>query len=205
MDEGLNFYQALSETGRAFDGEVYRAKFMPLFLKKGLNALEQKFYESKKAEINSDLKVNLKSSPFSIPNALVLCYVGLVYYLLSGQDELQDIWFMYAWVLPSLLTMSYIRMALKGNINSASGLGWLFASKKKRVRSVYINLVLHATGNGWLGWLNLLFVPLHYIHRYGYLSDEICLYTMLSLIAITLFAQVQVIKLIPRVNKLINS
>jgi hypothetical protein len=145
-------------------------------------------------------------TPFTIPNTLVLCYVALVYYLFQGGSTQQNYTgLILFWMFPGLLFSVYMRRRLKVPIDNAGGLGWLFASKKQRVRSIHINLLLHVSGGVWLGLLVMLSALLHFANKYSYLSNTICLYTMLFFITITLFAQVQVIKMIPRANKLINN
>jgi hypothetical protein len=205
MGEGISFFYALEETGNAFRDEIYYPFSLKVFPKKGLKALEKRFYESKKREIDAELKGYFKT-PFIIPNTLVLCYVALVYYLFQGGSIQQNYTgLILFWMFPGLLFSVYMRRRLKVPIDNAGGLGWLFASKKQRVRSIHINLLLHVSGGVWLGLLVMLSALLHFANKYSYLSNTICLYTMLFFITITLFAQVQVIKMIPRANKLINN
>jgi hypothetical protein len=206
IENGVSFFYALEEAGNAFKNEIYYPSTLKIFPKKGLKAMEKRFYESKKREINSELKANLKSSPFTIPNTLVLCYVALGYYLFQdGSIQQNYTALILFWMFPGLLFSGYLRRRLKVPIDNAGGLGWLLASKKQRVRSVHINLLLHVSGGVWLGLLAMLSALLHFANKYDYLSNTICLYTMLFFITITLFAQVQVIKMIPRANKLINN
>jgi hypothetical protein len=206
MGEGMSFFYALEETGNAFRNEIYYPFPLNVFPKKGLKALEKRFYESKKREIDAELKSNFKTSFFSIPNALVLCYVALVYYLFQdGSIQQNYTALILFWMFPGLLFSGYLRRRLKVPIDNACGLGWLFASKKQRVRSVHINLLLHVSGGVWLGLLAMLSALLHFANKYNYISNATCLYAILFFITLTLLAQVQVIKMIPRANKLINN
>jgi hypothetical protein len=107
-------------------------------------------------------------------------------------------------MLPSFLTFTYLRIAVKEPMDNVGGIGWLFASKQRRVRSVHLNLLMYVNGSKWLGWFNVLVIPLHYFRKYDYVPAYFYFYSMLFIITITLLVQVQAIKMIPKVNKLLG-
>ena len=206
MNEGLNFHQAVSATKEEFNEEIYQTNIFGLFPKRGLKAIEKRFFQSKKREIFNNVRFNFKSTIFSIGNLIVLCYAALVIYFFN-EGAIQKIynWLILLWVLPNLLIVSYIRRKLKVTIDNASGIGRLLASKRQRVRSIYVDTLLYVNGNDWIGAYFLICIPLSYANKYGYLSDLVCFCAFLFMIVVTLLVQVQAIKMIPRVNKLINS
>lgn len=203
MDGDLNFQQALSAAGKEFDGEIYRSKFLSFLPKKGLKALEKRFYESKKREINAELKVNLKSSPFTIPNALVLCYVGLVYYLFT-EYSLKNSSLIHFWIWPFHIVMFYVRKRIKGNLDYATGINWFFASKEQRVRSVYVNLVFQAFNNRILLFFMYAYLPVTFLLWQDVVSPRTHGYFTLIEILLTLLACVQVISTLNELNRRIS-
>jgi hypothetical protein len=80
IENGVSFFYALEETGNAFRNEIYYPSTLKIFPKKGLKALEKRFYESKKREIDAELKSHFKTSFFFNSECVgfVLCGVGLL-------------------------------------------------------------------------------------------------------------------------------
>ena len=203
MNEGLNFHQAVSATKEEFNEEIYRPKLLPFFPKKGLKAMERRFYESKKRESNTELERNFKATFFSIPNALVVCYVGLVFFLFS-EYSLKNSSLIHFWIWPFHAVVFYVRKRIKGNLGYETGAKWLFATKQQRVRSIYVNLVFQAFNNRILLFFMFVYFPVTFLLRQDVISSRMHGYFTLIGILITLLACVQVVRNLHGFNRRIS-
>lgn len=204
MDAGTSFFFALEATGEEFKGEIYKSYPFRLFPKKGLKALERRYYKSKKREMNAELKGSMKSSILSVTSLLIVCYAAFAVYFLKD-SPLKDTFMIFAWAMPSFMIFLHVKKSVNANFDNAGGLGWLLASKKQRVRSVEINLLLHISGNRRLAWLMITYLGIYYAARYDYVPETVYSYFMVLFIATILFFQTQAVRMIPKVNKLIEA
>jgi hypothetical protein len=153
MSDGLNFAQALGETGGAFDDEIYRTWKLDFLPACGLRALEKKYLKAYSKGTKQEFYQLLKSDPFSIVNVLIMCVIvilGVAVY----RGAISALGLIALSLLSQFVVVTYLLLKSEGKMLLYHGIIWLVSSKRERVRAINVD----ATHKTYRSTLYLIFL-----------------------------------------------
>jgi hypothetical protein len=141
MSDGLNFAQALGETGGAFDDEIYRTCKLDFLPACGLRALEKKYLKAYSKGTKQEFYQLLKSDPFSIVNVLIMCVIVILGVAIH-RSGISALWLVFASIVSYLSVFFYLFYKSVGKVVLSHAIINFISNKRDRVRTVDVDAVL---------------------------------------------------------------
>jgi hypothetical protein len=138
MSDGLNFAQALGETGGAFENEIYRTWKLDFLPARGLRDLEKKYLKVYAKGTTQKFYQLLKSDPFSIVNVLIMCVIVILGVAIN-RSGISALWLVFASIVSYLSVFFYLFYKSVGKVVLSHAIINFISNKRDRVRTVDVD------------------------------------------------------------------